>query len=168
MKSNLETFWIFKNGTKHVQLQIFIQANITMGKKLRTWQGQPHLVSGHFIKVFYKTTTCSKWPHFSWSHLVVLNMGLLDWESSALTTRPLLHKGYYWFAVLKQTNNIVWFLAHLFDFSPSVVHLMLFPLFFIMQKRYVIQICISKVKIKTPKEWKLKIFLFLNKTILGG
>ena len=26
-----------------------------------------------------------------WSHPVVLNTGLLDWESSALTTRPLLH-----------------------------------------------------------------------------
>ena len=25
-----------------------------------------------------------------WSHPVVLNTGLLDWESSALTTRPLL------------------------------------------------------------------------------
>ena len=34
---------------------------------------------------------------------------------------------------LQQTNNIVWFLAHLFDFSPSVVHLTLFPLFFITQ-----------------------------------
>ena len=29
------------------------------------------------------------WP---WSHPVVLNTVLLDWESSALTTRPLLHK----------------------------------------------------------------------------
>ena len=29
------------------------------------------------------------WP---WSHLLVLNMGLLDCNSSALTTRPLLHK----------------------------------------------------------------------------
>ena len=27
-----------------------------------------------------------------WSHPVVLNTGLLDWESSTLTTRPLLHK----------------------------------------------------------------------------
>ena len=27
-----------------------------------------------------------------WSHPVVLNMWPLDWESSALTTRPLLHK----------------------------------------------------------------------------
>ena len=26
------------------------------------------------------------------NHPVVLNTGLLDWESSALTTRPLLHK----------------------------------------------------------------------------
>ena len=28
-----------------------------------------------------------------WRHLVVLNMGLMDWESSTLTTRPLLRKG---------------------------------------------------------------------------
>ena len=39
------------------------------------------------------------------------------------------------FPALKRTNNIVWFLAHLFDFSPSVVHLTLFLLFFIIQKR---------------------------------
>ena len=43
---------------KHKQLQIFIQANITMRKKLKTYKEQPHLVSGHFIKVFYKMTTC--------------------------------------------------------------------------------------------------------------
>ena len=29
-----------------------------------------------------------------WSHSVVLNTGLLDWECSALTTRPLLHKSF--------------------------------------------------------------------------
>ena len=27
-----------------------------------------------------------------WSHPVVLNTGPLDWQSSTLTTRPLLHK----------------------------------------------------------------------------
>ena len=27
-----------------------------------------------------------------WSHPEVLNLGLLDWESSSLTTTPLLHK----------------------------------------------------------------------------
>ena len=42
---------------KHAPLQIFIQANITTGKKLKTCQGRPHLLSGRFIKVFYKTTT---------------------------------------------------------------------------------------------------------------
>ena len=30
-----------------------------------------------------------------WSHPVVLSMGPLNWESSALTTRPLLHKAQY-------------------------------------------------------------------------
>ena len=29
----------------------------------------------------------------TWSHLVVLNTGPLDWESSSLTTRPLFHQG---------------------------------------------------------------------------
>ena len=47
---------------KHVQLQIFIQANITVGRKLKTCQGQPHLVCGCFIKLFYKTTTYPRWP----------------------------------------------------------------------------------------------------------
>ena len=28
----------------------------------------------------------------NWSHPVILNVGSSDWESSALTTRPLLHK----------------------------------------------------------------------------
>ena len=48
---------------KHVQLQVFIQANITVGKKknkLKTCQEQPYLVSGCFIKLFYKTTTCPR------------------------------------------------------------------------------------------------------------
>ena len=57
---------------------------------------------------------------------------------------------------------MVWFLAqHLFDFSPSVVYLMLFLLFFITQERKVIQTHILKVKIKTPEEeWILRIYLF--------
>ena len=42
---------------QNLQLQIFIQANLTMGKKLKTCQEQPHLVCSHFIEVFYKTTT---------------------------------------------------------------------------------------------------------------
>ena len=50
---------------KHKQLQIFIQANITMRKKLKTCKEQPHLVSGHFIKVFYKMTTCPRQPILS-------------------------------------------------------------------------------------------------------
>ena len=50
---------------KHAQLRIFIQANITVGKKLKTCQERPHLVSGRFIKVFYKTTTCIRRPLLS-------------------------------------------------------------------------------------------------------
>ena len=56
---------------------------------------------------------------------------------------------------------MVSFLAqYLFDFSPSAVHFTLFPLFFFtltMLFKHVIQTCMSKVKIKTPKEeWILK------------
>ena len=64
---SLLSICMFKMKSKHfylqelhqnTQLQILIQANITMGKKLKTCQERPHLFSGHFIKVFYKTTTC--------------------------------------------------------------------------------------------------------------
>ena len=33
-----------------------------------------------------------------WSHPVVLNTGPLDWESSTLTTRPLLHFFFFFFS----------------------------------------------------------------------
>ena len=38
---------------EHAQLQIFIQANITSGKKLKICQEGPHFVSGCFVEVFY-------------------------------------------------------------------------------------------------------------------
>ena len=50
---------------EHAQLHIFIQANITVGKILKACQVRPHLVSGPFIKVFYKTTTCTRPPLLS-------------------------------------------------------------------------------------------------------
>ena len=41
-----------------MHLRIFIQADIITGKnKTKTYQERQHLVSGCFIKVFYKTTT---------------------------------------------------------------------------------------------------------------
>ena len=60
VKSNLEHFQSLRMTLKHAQLQIFIQANITVGKKQKTCQERPHLVNGRFIKVFYKTTTCPR------------------------------------------------------------------------------------------------------------
>ena len=52
---------------------------------------------------FYQSVPRNSWYSFyrpqkdeklsrPWSHPVVLNTGPLDWESSTLTTRPLLHK----------------------------------------------------------------------------
>ena len=60
------------------------------------------------------------------SHPVVLNTGPLDWESSTLTTRPLLHLslGYcsmlslghcstnYFLSVLYHCENVCWFFLH--------------------------------------------------------
>ena len=50
---------------KNVQLQIFIQANIAVEKKLKAFQERPDLLSGQFIKVFYKTATYSIQPLLS-------------------------------------------------------------------------------------------------------
>ena len=50
-----------KEWHQNAQLQIFFQANITVGKRLKICQGWPHLRSGRFIRVFYKTTTCQEW-----------------------------------------------------------------------------------------------------------
>ena len=47
-----------------MQLPTFIEANITVEKK-KTCQERPHLVSGCFIKVFYKMTTCRRQPLLS-------------------------------------------------------------------------------------------------------
>ena len=62
MKSNLKHFPSLRMAPKHAQLQIFIQANITVRKKTETWQERPHLVSGRFIEVFYKTTIYPRQP----------------------------------------------------------------------------------------------------------
>ena len=48
-----------------------------------------------------------------WSHPVVLNTGLLDWESSALTTRPLLHNLYSVFPFYVLLSHFVSYI-HLF------------------------------------------------------
>ena len=65
MKSNTKHFQSLRMAPKHAELQIFIQANITVEKKLETCHEQPHLDSGRFIKVFYKTTTCPQPPLLS-------------------------------------------------------------------------------------------------------
>ena len=65
MKSNLKNIFNLQKWHQNSQLQIFIQANINVRKKLQTCQEQPHLVSGHFMKVLYKTTTCPRLPLLS-------------------------------------------------------------------------------------------------------
>ena len=50
-----------------------------------------HLVPRNSWYSFYRPRKDERLSQ-PWSHPVVLNTGLLDWQSSALTTRPLLHK----------------------------------------------------------------------------
>ena len=47
-----------------------------------------------------------------WNHPVVLNTGSLDWETRALSTRPLLHK--------IKLNIFSATLCHLFPFHPLI------------------------------------------------
>ena len=48
-----------------------------------------------------------------WGHPVVLSTGLVDWESSALTTRPLLHK------VIERFSEVAF---KWFDFNYMKIH----------------------------------------------
>ena len=66
----------FQKWHQNGQLQIFIQANITMGKKSKNLQKWPHLLSGRFIKVFYKTATCPRRP--LWVVLTVIVLSRFD------------------------------------------------------------------------------------------
>ena len=50
-----------------MQLLIFTQANTTLGKKLKTCQERPHLVSGRFLKVFLLDDYLPKTTTFEWS-----------------------------------------------------------------------------------------------------
>ena len=52
MKSNL--------GTKTCAIANHYSSKYYRGKKLKTCQEQPYLVSGHFIEVLCKATTCSR------------------------------------------------------------------------------------------------------------
>ena len=56
---------IFKNGTKTRNCKSLFKQILPWGKKLKTCQEWPHLLSSRFIKVFYKTTTCPRRPHLS-------------------------------------------------------------------------------------------------------
>ena len=65
MKNNLKIFLILKNDTKTRAITNLYSSKYCCGKKLKTCQEWSHLVSGRFIKMFYKTTTCSRWPLLS-------------------------------------------------------------------------------------------------------
>ena len=67
------------------------------------WGSTISRLQSHFEETFYffHSTPKTSWYSFNqpqedkrlskpWSHPVVLNLGLLDWETSALTTKPLV------------------------------------------------------------------------------
>ena len=65
------TLHIFKNDSKtsymaniqYNHVKIYSLKDVySGGKKPKTYPEQPHLVSGRFMKVFFKTTTCPKQP----------------------------------------------------------------------------------------------------------
>ena len=60
-----ENIFYFQEWHQNAQLQIFIQANSTMGTITKSLQKRSHLLSGCFIKVFYKMTACPRRPLFS-------------------------------------------------------------------------------------------------------
>ena len=47
--SKCKVTYNFQEWQQNIKLQIFIQVNITVEKKLKTCQEQPHLLSGHFV-----------------------------------------------------------------------------------------------------------------------
>ena len=61
-----------------------------MGKKLKTCQGRLHFLSGHFIKVFYKTTT------FEWSQEWSSYTGWMVW----LYNGSIYHKNSFIFCII--------------------------------------------------------------------
>ena len=74
-QDELETFHIFKNGTKIPKIFIPVKIHsktFTLGG-IKTCSEQPHLASGRFMKVFYKMTNCLRQPLLSSpksSHLI--------------------------------------------------------------------------------------------------
>ena len=63
-----------------------------------------HEVHRNFWYSFYRPRKDKRLSR-PWSHPVVLNTGPLDWESSALTTRPLLHNNTHRNEVSKQNTQ---------------------------------------------------------------
>ena len=65
---------------KHTTANFYSSKYYCRKKTLKTCQERPHLLSSRFIKVFYKTTTCPRWPLLhgpKWSSYTVLTV--FDW-----------------------------------------------------------------------------------------
>ena len=67
-----KTFDIFKNGTKSPKMTNFYLWEDLFTIRYSLWEEKPktcskrlHLTSGHFMKVFYETTTCTRQPLLS-------------------------------------------------------------------------------------------------------
>ena len=89
-----------------------------------------HSVARNYWYSFYQPPKDERLSR-PWSHPVVLNMDPLDWESSALTTRPLLHKNIWFMHIInmhfKTLRKTVIVPVILLLFSCSVTYISIFP-----------------------------------------
>ena len=51
-----------KQAIANLYLSKYYRVKKRKKKTLKNCQEQPHLLSGHFIKMFYRTTTCPRQP----------------------------------------------------------------------------------------------------------
>ena len=116
IKSNLKTLLILQSDTKTRATANLYSSKYFCEKKLKACQEWPHLVSGPFMKVFYKTNTCPRLPLLNGP-----NSGHLIYRfhyTASLKARTHLLKGDWgqsnnvclkWFFLIKQNDmNQTW------------------------------------------------------------
>ena len=66
MRSNLKNIFNLQKWQQNtLNCQSLFKQILMSEKKLKACQEQQHLVSGHFMNVLYKTTTCTRQPRLS-------------------------------------------------------------------------------------------------------
>ena len=108
-----KTFVIFKNGTKSLNCKSFKKKT----NKLKTCQERPHLLSGRFIKVFYKTTTCPRQPLLSgsesgsliqvWLHIIQIGFWIAKFLSKNYHLKLSICEDSNTFKILHNTHKFL-------------------------------------------------------------